>query len=217
MYSYSLITQSTVHTKFRFKAGKVIKAALIDYRNIELIKVSLSKTHRRLIRAQFKLRNQHLALEARIQVLSEYWSRLLLDLKFWANKQGDSSALKIVERLMAINPKIKRTCLVEFVKRCRLLHIIAFMQWRQLSGKATRDANRIITERSNHLRYMRMEAFEKTKEIQKAIAYGQQENDIPKKLLVKYRLNNYQYGLKSFHINTFAMIALPDPFPDDHL
>lgn len=120
---------------------------------------------------------------------------------------------------MSINPNAKQECLIEFVKRCRLLHIIAFMQWRQLRRPNSKDLSKIITEKSNHLRYLRKEAIEKQDARQKAHLESigkDSELEIPKKMLLKYKLNNDRFSLKPFHINSFEMVAMPDPFPLDH-
>lgn len=98
------------------------------------MKVLACHTQIRFIQRRFRL--NRLALEARVEVLINYWHKLNGQLQARAMKLEDERTRELLTKIILVPQDIQRAVLSKFVQKCKELHIIAFFQWRNLFPNA---------------------------------------------------------------------------------
>ena len=80
---------------------------------------------------KMKIRDSIVIKQEKVQVLLNYWNRITSNLQFRAYRLRDDNGLAMVRHLMLVPLKVKLAMFREYIERCRLLHAIAFLQWRK--------------------------------------------------------------------------------------
>ena len=88
------------------------------------------RTYKKLIWIQKHIRNQLITRHSKVEVLINYWDKMINMLRIKANESRDQKILNILHNIIKVPKFIKRWILTLFVYRCRELYHIAFFQWR---------------------------------------------------------------------------------------
>ena len=67
---------------------------------------------------------------AKIEVLINYWDKMITYIQLRATKKKDACATKLVGKIILVPPAVREACLREFIRGCTFLYGIAFFQWR---------------------------------------------------------------------------------------
>ena len=82
---------------------------------------------------------------AKVDVLINYWDKIFGYLQKKASMQFyDKNMNSLLKKIIVIDPQVRYEILRRYVKKCRELHSIAFMQWRKMYP--TRYVDLDITE-----------------------------------------------------------------------
>ena len=81
------------------------------------------------------MRDQFVTKCSKVEVMTNYWDKMIGQLQVKASKKGDNQVTKLVGQIILVPKEVRKVCLHHYVKQCRLLHSIAFMQWRALFPK----------------------------------------------------------------------------------
>ena len=79
---------------------------------------------------QKRLKAKCQTIESKVDIIRNYWDKELAMMKFRAQLTGDSSMKKIVSMIEVVPVEIMDYVLLNFIRKCRQLHVMAFMQWR---------------------------------------------------------------------------------------
>ena len=88
------------------------------------VKVLTCHAQVRFIQNRFRLKR--LALEARVEVLTNFWNKLIGQLQARAVELGDDHTKELLNKIIIIPHDIRRAVLSKFATKCKELHIIAF-------------------------------------------------------------------------------------------
>lgn len=173
--------------------GVIVKARIIDtYRQIQFIQV------------RFQL--EHTIHEAKIEVLVNFWNKIIWELKTKAIILRDKTTSALVTRFLAVPEKVRRDCLSKYLKSCRLLHAIAFFQWRnKFPNKIKHNKNQLdelISEKTSFL----YSKIAKTKPTDETLKSSKLRPDFFKHY-VYFNQKEEAWAIQSFH-----QIGMCDPF-----
>ena len=73
------------------------------------------------------LKNMKTTTLGKIEILENGWDKMVGIL---GQNMKDKYTKVVAEKLMTLNPKVKRAALSKYVQQCNLLHHIAFYNWR---------------------------------------------------------------------------------------
>ena len=71
-------------------------------------------------------------LEAKVDVLVNYWAKIMFLFLLSAAQLKDQKTTELVTRFGKVPDPVKRAVLRDYLDRCRNQHAIAFLQWREL-------------------------------------------------------------------------------------
>jgi len=71
-------------------------------------------------------------LEAKVNVLVNYWAKMMWLLQLKAAQLQDKKTTELIAHFGKVPEQVKRAVLRDFLLRCRNHHAIAFLQWREL-------------------------------------------------------------------------------------
>jgi len=74
--------------------------------------------------------SRHASLEAKIEVLMNYWDKLVGRLMTRALEKKDETMKETIQKLVVISYTVKHACLKKFIQQANFLYAIAFFQWR---------------------------------------------------------------------------------------
>ena len=80
-----------------------------------------------LLFIQTKFRNSISTHEAKIEVLTNYWDKLIGQIYQRAFKVKDSGIQDLLKKIILIPPKVRRTVLSYYLQKCENFHSIAFL------------------------------------------------------------------------------------------
>jgi len=83
-----------------------------------------------LLHMQNKFKLRFMVQEAQVEVLSNYWSKMMGVLNQLAHEQRNTAFQGTLRKIILIPKPVITHALAEFVKKCWELHSIAFLQWR---------------------------------------------------------------------------------------
>ena len=159
------------------------------------------------IQNRFKLRQ--IAVAAKVEVLENYWNKMVGRIMVDAIKKKDNKTIELMKHIMKIKLEVRTHLLHEFVRRCRQLHAIAFMQWRaKFPNELTfhkYELENLIDERINHVYGAKLKG-----KVSVVTAYGAEKT---------FRFyNDYTYLAtkgKPFNIQNFESLGWPFPFQEE--
>ena len=112
------------------QAKSVIAGFLHNHFAIYPLISANKKTYKKLIWIQKHIRNQLMTRHSKVEVLINYWDKMINKMMVQANNLRDQKIIKVLHRIIQIPKFIQRWILTLFVYRCRELYHIAFFQWR---------------------------------------------------------------------------------------
>jgi hypothetical protein len=72
--------------------------------------------------------------KAKVEIMGNYWMFIIRQLRLKQgpknNKVKDSTALVLLQKLVAVPVAVRNCVLNEYIHKCKNLHSIAFLQWR---------------------------------------------------------------------------------------
>jgi hypothetical protein len=107
-----------------------------------------------ITRIQKRVKSQKSFSDAKVENLISYWDITIMDLQRKQSKIKDKTIQELINKIVLIDPAIRDACLEEYVKKCKELHAIAFMQWLFKYPKKS-----INLEECEDIFYKRLEAF----------------------------------------------------------
>ena len=81
---------------------------------------------------QKRFKDQLATRFAKVEVLSNYWDKMVGQLQTRASKKHDKEASDLVLKFILVPKDVKLELLREWVTCCRTLFSIAFLQWRMI-------------------------------------------------------------------------------------
>jgi len=166
------------------------------------------------------LREQLQTRYAKVEVLINYWEKLIIPIQLQATESGDKNVNELCAQILLIPPEVQYEVLKQWVKGCRDLHAIAFFQWRIMYPKWIREkwhpCYRHDYEKLTEIVEERIEYVRTELETEEKISLETLEDSkIDQNFLVKY--NMAEQGVQSYLINGFQTIGWSDPYPDDDI
>lgn len=139
-----------------------------------------------------------------------FWDKIYGKLQTISSSKRDKKGNQLLCSICCVPREVKYEILKQYVKKCKELHAVAFLQWRLLYPSKIRHAPKeiedIISKGLRHFQEESTDSFfitEKTKS----------ESVIAKDFLKVYGLLECHY--KSYQINSFKSIGWADPYPND--
>ena len=93
------------------------------------------RTYKCLCFIQKRFRNRFVCLAAKVEILTNYWDKLIWKIGFMAKFLKDSQTEEILHRIIVVPKQIQQAALKQFTKQSVELHAISFMQWRYMQTK----------------------------------------------------------------------------------
>ena len=109
----------------RWHLAELFRTHLRFYQTISYIQ--------KIFRAQLHTRN------AKVEVLSNYWEKFIINLQLKATELNDKKCNELCRQILLVPEVVKQEVLTQWVKGCRDLHAIAFFQWRIMFPNKKRD------------------------------------------------------------------------------
>lgn len=97
--------------------------------NIKLNK-KFTKYFEQIIWMQIKIKDQLLTRLSKVDVLMNYWDKMLGQIQMKASKTKDKKATALCRQIILVPKEVQYSILKKYVSACRLLYAIAFTQWR---------------------------------------------------------------------------------------
>ena len=72
------------------------------------------------------MKNQLVCKFAKAEVLLTFWDKLIGELQFKCSRYRDHEGNTIMRQLMLVPLEIKTRLFVEYIKKCKMMHNIAF-------------------------------------------------------------------------------------------
>jgi hypothetical protein len=120
------------------------------------LKERIVSTYKKLFMIQTKLRDKMITIDAKVEVLVNMWDKILGKITIAAQKQNDALTKNLATQLFLVPKEIRWNCFKLYIKNCRMLHSIAFLQWRLKFPKdgpyrSESELQEIIASRLAHL------------------------------------------------------------------
>ena len=112
------------------KAGNVIKEFLDDRWHLAHLFQRSRQFYKITLYIQKHIRAQLNTRWAKVDVLVNYWEKLIIHLQLRATEFNDKECNELCKRLLLVPNEVQYEVLKQWVKGCRDLHAIAFFQWR---------------------------------------------------------------------------------------
>lgn len=80
---------------------------------------------------QSQQKNRNSSLTAKVEILDNYWFKLLGQLNFANMKVRSKKMGDLIEFITDVPENIRQEVLTQFINSCQHLHKIAFFQWRR--------------------------------------------------------------------------------------
>ena len=164
---------------------------------------------------QLRVKAQLSVKFSKVEVLTLAWERLLSKISQQAVRRPrkDILASKLLTKFFMIPSRVRAACLKHWVKKCRELYAIAYLQWRYLHApdsyyRSERELEELIQSR---LAYLNNNYQPECKE---ASLDTREEARLSQDFLTAYGIADKE--LQPFKVNSFYQIGLEDPFPFDH-
>ena len=166
-----------------------------------------------------RLRNRYHMLWARVEVLKNYWEKLIGRIEHRSKGLNDKEMDGLLKRIRAIPDEVRETALYHFVQKSSELHAIAFLQWRLKYPKPDNLGLPFSEDRLYHLIDTRLRALY-DKQHSTPSNMSQEANQTTKyhsKLPTNFRRNygTIFLGENTFNIYNLKQIGIPDPFPKE--
>jgi hypothetical protein len=85
-----------------------------------------------LIFMQKKIKCRNVTREAKIDILENYWNKLLGQIHRKNQEVGDKKTQTLLRAISGVKANIRRKALHEYLRCAQTVHTIAFLQWRML-------------------------------------------------------------------------------------
>ena len=112
------------------KAMKIIKPFFIALLQIQKLTEKGRIFYKYISLIQQRIRLQLTTRYFKVEVLQNYWDKLLGEIHLKASQLKDKQMLKVCGAIIMVNSEIRNSILKEFIKFCSKLHIFAYFQWR---------------------------------------------------------------------------------------
>lgn len=124
------IKSRLMHDVLVGRCAPVIYDALRRANSFRGLMVKAGTVSRQLAVLVSKLRNRYHMLLARVEVLKNYWGKLLGRIEHKSKKENDKEMDAVLRRIRVIPDEVVEAALHHFVQKSSELHAIAFLQWR---------------------------------------------------------------------------------------
>ena len=108
------------------KAGKVFREFLDDQWHLAELFHRFRVFYRVTLYIQKHIRAQIHTRYAKVDVLKNYWEKVIIHLQLKATEQNDKKCNELCRLILLIPPEVQFEVLKQWVKGCRDLHAIAF-------------------------------------------------------------------------------------------
>ena len=184
-----------------------------DAGNKREMKGKIMSLYKSIILIQRKVKKQLALRSAKVDVLMNYWDKMLGKVQYQVSKKGDYQANELIKQFMMIPKQIVRAAFTQYINQCRAINAIAFLQWRKMYPKKSsyhsiEKLTELVQSRMTHLHSKLLDTSPKYE--------TNRDSTIDQRFLIKYKLFDKKEDLAHHTINSFTQIALPDPFPDDN-
>ena len=132
MRHFSFAAVGFLGFRFQRKAFKVLNHFFIDFRKCCDFKFKFFRTMSQILQIQTKIKTQIVTRYAKVDILCNYWDKMIGQIQLNASKLKDAKTSEICRKIMIIPKRIQFVILRYYVAACRNIYAVAFFQWRQL-------------------------------------------------------------------------------------
>lgn len=168
-----------------------------------------------LIGLQLKIRSKLEIKNSKVDVLINYWDKMIDKLVKKSEKFGDLHMIHIINQIILIPKEIRLYVLREFVSQCVLFYNIAFSQWRLMYDHHDAFGNALVKKpECLDLIKKGFNSLWPDGEVEKV----GMNNDDPDFQLTSSKYQEYRFDKPDtlYNINCFEQIGWSDPFPNEH-
>ena len=151
---------------------------------------------------QSKMRNQLSTRFSKVEVLINYWNKLFGKLQITASRTNDTKMRAVLTKIAQVPRPVQHELLRQYIKKTRLLHAAAFLQWRLKFPKPVHFNKEEIEQTLLQTLKTLKKDLCNFKISEETLEFSQ----VPK--LNKYKLT----GPKGYCINSLEVIGWRDPF-----
>jgi hypothetical protein len=163
---------------------------------------------------QLRLRQQMAVKYSKVDVLLNYWDKVVGSIIKDNIKFKDKKAGNLAIKISSVPPQIKREVLKSYINRCKVRYNIAFMQWRYLHPNE--ENVYYDKEALEDIIMARIGLMESSiQEGQRVTKQTEEMAEINTDFLIKFGFDDPADDMKDFMINSFRQVGMSDPFPDD--
>ena len=113
--------------EIHFYSGQLLKTFILDNGQNMEFKVKLRKFFDLIAYIQKKATAQTSTREAKVDILVNYWDKMIGQLQTRASELRDRKATALCGQIIIVSKCVQRAVLREWVDRCQELHAIAFL------------------------------------------------------------------------------------------
>ena len=132
----------------------------------------------------------------KVDLLQVLWDRVLSQVSMKAGLVKDKNAMKMCKEIMQVTKEQRYHILKRFIKACRLMHTVAFMQWRfAFPNKVKFDEEQILE--------LLEEAYHRLYSSPLIVVLSAKTVPVPQSFYQDYDLDNE----KHYYVNHFEQIG----------
>lgn len=114
---------------------EILKYFLLDFKDKNELRIKILIFYKRALLCQKRIKTQIITKFMKVEILLNYWDKIVGQLIVYAGKYRDKEAKKISRLLSLVQRDIRIEALKRYFVKCKELHMIAFMQWRVMFVK----------------------------------------------------------------------------------
>lgn len=126
------LNQLAIHNQSVLRARKLLHGFLEKTSCRDTFAEKMIHVYLKISKIQKFMKDQIETKDAKVEVLENYWDKMIGLIQFKATKFNDKKVTQLFGDIVLVPFEVRRAMLRRFIKMCRQLHSIAFLQWRLL-------------------------------------------------------------------------------------